>query len=424
MISYQEFIKAKTRSLSIGGFTPTNLNDNLFEFQRHCVTRACQSQKFALFLDCGMGKTICQLEWANQVSNYEGLPVLILAPLAVVGQTIREGSKFGIDVSEYGEGLIQIVNYEQIDNIDTSIYCGVVLDESSIMKSFTGKIRNKIIERFAHHKYKLCCTATPSPNDPMELGNHSEFLDQMTRTEMLSMYFVHDGGNTSKWRIKGHAIGPFYQFVSQWAIMASNPSDIGYPMEGYDLPSLNMYERQVQTEYRNNGMLFNDIAVNATNFNQELRLTLIKRVDEVVDIVNGSDENFIVWVKQNKEGEYLTKMINGAVEVKGSDTPEYKRDKLLGFADNDFRVLVTKAKIAQFGLNYQNCNNQVFAAIDFSFEGLYQAIRRSYRFGQKKPVNIYLITTDTMQNVVSAIKEKQAQFEYMQKQMINNQTNG
>jgi DNA modification methylase len=254
----------------------------------------------------------------------------------------------------------------------------------------------------------------------MELGNHSEFLNVMSRNEMLSMYFVHDGGETAKWRLKGHSTDRFWQFVSSWAVMVSKPSDLGYSNEGYCLPELNYLEHQITTSKRDNGLLFNDVAISATNFNDELRKTKEQRLNSVADIVNNSDESFIVWVKQNEEGEYLRKLIPDAIEVKGSDSPEYKEDKLLGFANNQFRVLITKTKIAQFGLNYQNCHNQIFASLDFSFEGLYQSIRRSYRFGQTKPVNIFLITTDTMQNVRESIKQKQKQFEEMQNQMQKN----
>jgi DNA modification methylase len=251
----------------------------------------------------------------------------------------------------------------------------------------------------------------------MEMGNHSEFLDVMSRTEMLAMYFVHDGGETAKWRLKGHAIDRFYQFIGQWAIMLNNPADIGFPMDGYDLPDLNLIEKEIKTEKRDNGKLFNDTAISATDFNKELRLTKVERLSEVISIVNNSDQNFIIWVKQNEEGEYLRKHIHDAIEVKGSDSPEFKEKMLIGFGRNEFRVLITKTKIAQFGMNYQNCQNQIFASLDFSFEGLYQAIRRSYRFGQEHPVNIYLITTDTMQNVVNAINQKQQQFKIMQDKM-------
>ena len=251
----------------------------------------------------------------------------------------------------------------------------------------------------------------------MELGNHSEFLDVMSRNEMLAMYFVHDGGETAKWRIKGHAQKLFYQWVGSWAIMLNKPHDIGFDMQGYHLPSLNLLERTIKTPQRNNGQLFNDAIISATNFNQELRITKLERLEEVVKIVNESDENFIIWIKQNEEGDELRRLIPKAIEVKGSDSPEYKEKMLLGFANNEFRVLITKTKIAQFGLNYQNCRNQIFASLDFSFEGLYQAIRRSYRFGQKNEVNIYLITTDTMANVKQAIDNKQKQFEIMQQEM-------
>jgi hypothetical protein len=252
----------------------------------------------------------------------------------------------------------------------------------------------------------------------MELGNHSEFLDVMSRNEMLAMYFVHDGGETAKWRIKGHAIKSFYQFVGSWAIMLNKPSDIGFEMPGFNLPSLNFIEQQIITPKRDNGTLFNDAIISATNFNAELRLTKKQRLDAVVKIVNARpDENFIVWIKQNEEGDTLKKLLPGAIEVKGSDTNEYKEKMLLGFANNEFRILITKTKIASFGLNYQNCRNQVFASLDFSFEGLYQAIRRSYRFGQKNEVNIYLITTDTMANVKQSIDHKQKQFQVMQDEM-------
>ena len=411
-MEYESFLRTKQKSHILSGFDVTNLNDGLFDFQKFIVTRALKAGKYAIFADCGLGKSFMQLEWAYQVAKHTNGQVLILAPLAVVGQTEQECIKFGIPNEK-----ITITNYEQIENIDCSIFSGVVIDESSILKSFEGATRNLIIDNFKNTPYKLACTATPSPNDPMELGNHAEFLDVMSRNEMLAMYFVHDGGETAKWRIKGHALKSFYQFVGSWSIMLSKPQDIGFNAKGYDLPALNLIEKQIKTPKRDNGELFNDAIISATNFNAELRLTKIERIEEVVSIVNNSSENFIIWIKQNEEGEYLRKLIHDAIEVKGSDSPEYKKEKLLGFAKNEFRVLITKSKIAQFGLNYQNCRNQIFASLDFSFEGLYQSIRRSYRFGQKEEVNIYLITTDTMANVKNSIDTKQKQFEIMQKEM-------
>lgn len=424
MTEYELFLEKKQKSVSLSGFDidESELNNKLFPFQKFCVKRALKAGKYGLFEDCGLGKTAQQLEWAKHVGIKTGKPVLILCPLAVAGQTIQEGIKFDNPVRFYdGSNFpIQINNYDQLDNIDTSIFGGVVLDESSILKNFEGATKNLIIEKFKDTPYKLACTATPSPNDPMELGNHSEFLDVMSRNEMLAMYFVHDGGETAKWRLKGHAIKLFYQFIGTWAIMLNKPQDIGFEMDGYALPTLNILEHQIKTGKRDNGQLFNDAIISATNFNQELRLTKTERLNKVVELINERpDENFIIWIKQNEEGEILKKLISEAVEVKGSDTDKWKEEKLLGFANNEFRILITKTKIASFGMNYQNCRNQIFASLDFSFEGLYQAIRRSYRFGQKNEVNIHLITTDTMANVNQSIRTKQKQFEIMQEEMAN-----
>ena len=422
MTDYELFLESKQKAHIFSGFDidETELNKKMFPFQKFITKRALKAGKYAIFADCGLGKTLMQLEWAHKVNEHTGKPVLILAPLAVSGQTIKEGKKFHIDVCKYdgSNSPIQISNYEQLENIDTTIFSGIVLDESSILKNFEGATKKLILDLFSKTPYKLACTATPSPNDPMELGNHSEFLDVMSRNEMLAMYFVHDGGETAKWRLKGHATKLFYQFVGSWAIMLNKPHDIGFTMTGYDLPQLNLIEKQIKTPKRDNGSLFNDAIISATNFNQELRLTKEQRLKQVVEIVNNrTDENFIIWIKQNEEGEQLKKMLPDAIEVKGSDSNEWKEKHLLGFGDNKFRILISKTKIASFGMNYQNCRNQIFASLDFSFEGLYQAIRRSYRFGQKNEVNIFLITTDTMANVKQSIDNKQKQFEIMQDEM-------
>ena len=432
MDEYQKFLQSKQKNHIFSGFNVDEgkLNANLFDFQKFIVIRALKAGKYAIFADCGLGKTLMQIEWARLVSLEVKKPVLILAPLAVTGQTIEEGKKFHIDVCKYdgSNSPIQVSNYEQLENIDCSIFGGIVLDESSILKNFEGATKKLILDLFKDTPYKLACTATPSPNDPMELGNHSEFLDVMSRNEMLAMYFVHDGGETAKWRLKGHATKLFYQFIGTWAIMLNSPKDIGFPMDGYDLPSLNIIEEQIKTPKRDNGSLFNDAIISATNFNAELRLTKEVRLNKVVEIVNSRpDENFIIWIKQNEEGDLLRKMIPDTIEVKGSDSNEWKEKHLLGFAHNEFRVLISKTKIASFGMNYQNCRNQIFASLDFSFEGLYQAIRRSYRFGQKNEVNIFLITTDTMSNVKQSIDTKQNQFKIMQDEMshaINENLNG
>lgn len=424
MQDYLKFLESKIKRVYEAGFDvdQNTLNKHLFDFQRYIVAKAVKMGKYAVFADCGLGKTLMQLEWARLVSEHTQKPVLVLCPLAVAGQTIEEGVKFGIHVeklvsmTELPNG-IYITNYDQLENINASQFSGVVLDESSILKNYEGSTKNMVIDYFQQTPYKLACTATPSPNDFMELGNHSEFLNIMPRNEMLAMYFVHDGGETAKWRLKGHCEDGFWKWVSSWAVMLTKPSDIGFNADGYNLPALNYIEKQIVTPKRDNGTLFNDVAISATDFNGELRLTKIERMTEVVDIVNNSDEPFIIWIKQNEEGDYLKKLIPDAVEVRGNDSADYKEKMLLGFAQNKFRVLITKAKIAQYGLNYQNCRNQVFASLDFSFEGLYQSIRRSYRFGQKNEVNIYIVTTDTMQNVIQSIRNKQGQFELMQRKL-------
>jgi len=412
-MEYEQFIQNKLKEIKKSGFEAAKLNDHLFPFQEWIVKRALLAGKYAIFADCGLGKTIMQLEWAHQVILHTGGNVLILAPLAVTDQTTAEAVKFNIPLDN-----IVITNYEQLDNINIDDFVGVVLDESSIIKNFMGAIREKVITGFANTPYKLACTATPSPNDPMELGNHAEFLDVMPRTQMLAMYFVNDAADTGEWRIKGHALKHFYQWVSTWAVMLNKPSDIGFNMPGYELPPLEIIDYKIETEQRGVD-LFNDIAISATDFNGELRRTMKERLTKAAEIANKSDDSFIIWIKQNEEGDYLKKLIPGAIEVKGSDIVEYKKKHLLGFAKNEFRVLITKTKIAQFGLNYQNCHNQIFASLDFSFEGLYQAMRRSYRFGQKHTVNIHIITTDTMCNVGRAIQTKQDNFITMQNEMAD-----
>lgn len=427
-MNYQEFLKQKQKSVEKSGFqvSEERLNKSLFPFQKFIVKKALSAGKYAIFADCGLGKTLMQLEWARHVSLHSNMPVLILAPLAVSGQTIQEGEKFGIKVWKWqGEWhassdsqeqeyypRIYITNYEQLEKIDASIFAGVVLDESSILKNFTGQTKRLIMSKFERTKYKLACTATPAPNDLNEVGNHSQFLDVMDAPDMRMRWFIRDEG-MNNYRIKKHAEADFYGWIGSWASVLRTPSDVGFDSDGYNLPPLKITEQKITTEKKDNGKLFNDVSVNATNFNAELRLTKVERMDEVADIVNNSDESFIIWIRQNEEGELLRSLIPDAIEVKGNDKPEIKESRLLGFARGEFRVLVTKTKIAQFGLNYQNCRNQIFASLDFSFEGLYQAIRRSYRFGQKNEVNITLITTDTMQNVIESIRKKQSEFDKM-----------
>lgn len=423
-MDYKDYLQSKIKNRIESGFeiNDDELNDNLFDFQKYCVKQALKSGRFALFEDCGLGKTLQQIEFAYQVVSRINKPALILAPLGVIGQTVNEGKKFGYDVIEIETSTfdtdlynsIYITNYDNIDNIDPYKFGCVVLDESSILKNFDGKTKQKIIDSFQNTPYKLACTATPSPNDVMELCNHAEFLNVMGRNEMLAMYFIHDGGETTKWRLKGHCKTMFWDFVSTWAVMLRNPSDIGFNDDGYNLPPLNIIEESIETKKRDNGMLFNDVSVSATTYHKEIKATVEERLNKVEEIANSSDNQYLIWIGHDEEGKILRSLIPNSIEVKGSDSKDYKKDKLLGFADKKFRVLITKLKIAQFGLNYQSCHNQIFASLDFSFESTYQGIRRSYRFGQTDEVNIYLICTDTMQNVKKTFNDKQAQFDNAQ----------
>lgn len=425
-MNYNDFLKTKSRTFIESGFECIPQWDWLYPFQKHIVKLALKKGRYAVWADCGLGKTRMQLTWAHEVVTYSHKPVLILAPLTVVEQTIQEAKAVGIKCFDYGQydgvlhNNIYITNYEQLDNIDCSIFGGVVLDESGILKNFSGAIKQKIIENFSNTQYKLACTATPSPNDELEIGNHAEFLNVMSSQDMRAIYFTTDKNivKGDKYRLKQYAVKDFYKWISTWAIMLSKPSDIGFEMDGYDLPELHFEERKVVTEKKENGKLFNDVSVSATAFNGELRLSKIERLEQVTEIIKSKpDESFIIWVKHNDEGDIIKAMIPDAVEVSGTDTNEFKKKTLLAFANGEFKVLITKIKIAGFGMNFQSCHNQIFASLDFSFESLYQAIRRSYRFGQNHSVNIFLITTDTMQNVIQSIEEKEAKFTLMQNEM-------
>ena len=402
----------------------SDINPALFDFQRFCVRKMLSIGKGAIFAGCGNGKTLMQLEWAQKVAEHENKPVLILAPLSVSRQTIAEGSRFGYTVQLYRDmtldSKIVITNYEQIENIDIDLFVGIVLDESSILKNFTGHYRRLLTERFKRTQYKLCCSATPSPNDLNEIGNHSEFLDVLDAADMRSKWFVRDEG-MNNYRLKGHAKADFYGWISSWAIMFENPADIGFTETGklFKLPKLN-YHEHVVTVAPQHGQIFATGIVNATNFNAELRNTMDERLKVVADLAKETDGQVLIWVKQNKEGEELRKLLPEAVEVKGSDSDEHKERALLDFADGKIRILISKAKICGYGMNFQSCGTQIFAAPDFSFEDFYQQVRRSYRFGRKGDVNIHLVITDTMSNTRDIILKKQQAFEEMQREINAN----
>ena len=419
-MEYQEFLKTKEKSHISSGFDieENKLNTNLFDFQKFTVKTALKKGRFAIFADCGLGKTLMQLSWAEEVFNYTGKKVLLLAPLAVVEQTKEEALKFGINLNSF-----DITNYEQLKNIDTSVYSGVVLDESSILKGRDGKLSRLIIDTFKSTPYKLACTATPSPNDHMELGQHSEFLGVMPYLEMLAMYFVHDGGETSKWRLRKHAKDDFWKFVMTWAIAIDNPKTLGFNHDGYDLPEIEYIEHIIPVE-NNTNTLFGDVAVSATELNKDLRRSLDKRIVKTNDIIQSNpDEQFIVWGLQNAETDALNKLIEESVNVQGSDKPEVKAKNLNGFAKEEFKRLITKTSIASFGMNYQQCHNMIFCSYDFKFEQFYQAVRRCYRFGQKQKVKVHLLVPESQKNVRKSILEKEQKHFEMIKEMSNYSAN-
>lgn len=418
-MSYADFIQSKAIATFAGGITvdTSELNPMLFDFQKDIVRWALAKGKAAIFAGCGDGKTAMQLEWAEQIRRRTGGRVLIVAPLAVSEQTKREGEKFGIDVNiascqEGCTDAINITNYEKLDKFDGGRFAAVVLDESSILKSFSGRIRSQIISMFQHTPYKLACTATPAPNDYMELGNHSEFLGVMKRAEMLAMYFVHDGGQTSKWRLKGHAAGLFWKWLSSWCVVVDDPKELGYPVSGYDLPGLHI--RQIVVD----GDAPVEETLTLTERRNARRESLEQRCRAAAELVNSSDEIWLCWCDLNDEGDRLKEYIDGSVNVQGSDKPAFKSEQMLNFAAGKIKCLITKPKIAGYGMNWQNCHNMIFVGISDSFEAYYQAVRRCWRFGQEQDVNVYIIISAREGSVKQNIERKEADNEKMRKHLI------
>lgn len=420
---YEDFIEKKLVRIPDSGFEATGINAMLFDFQKDIVEWACRKGKAAIFADCGMGKTPMQLEWARQVCEHTGGNVLILAPLAVAAQTKREGDKFGINVTvcrsqdDIASG-INVTNYEIMHKFDLESFAGIVLDESSILKSFTSATRNAIIDGFENTPYKLACTATPSPNDYMELGNHAEFLGAMTRTEMLAMFFIHDGGSTSKWRLKGHASEKFWDFVASWAVMIRDPKDMGYEVDGFELPELNESIVEIESGIVNESRLFNVAAEGIHEQQKAKRQTIGQRARKCADMVNESTRPWIVWCELNDESSELARLIPDAVEVRGSDSPEFKEDAMLGFTDGKYRVIVTKPSICGFGMNWQHCSDMVFCGLSNSYEQYYQAIRRCYRFGQTRPVNVHIVVSELERGIVDNVMRKKNDASDMEDAMI------
>lgn len=413
-MTYSAFLQSKRIVDVATGFHAEHLNPALFQWQKDVTCWALKRGRAALFEDCGLGKTPQQLEWARQVCEHTGGNVLILAPLAVSYQTKHEGDKFGIPVTVCKDQFdvkpgINVTNYEKLQHFSPKEFSGVVLDESSILKSYTGKIRTQIIESFNQTPFRLACTATPAPNDYMELGNHAEFLGVMSRVEMLATFFTHDGGETSKWRLKGHAETEFWKWLASWAVYIRKPSDLGYSDDDFELPEKIETLHQIEG-FAAEGYLFPMPAATLEEQRKVKRNSLASRVKACADLVNSKAFGYwVVWAELNDEADMLEKSIRGAVQIAGSDSASEKEWKLIEFSRGQFRVLVTKASIAGFGMNWQHCNQMAFVGLSHSYEDLYQAVRRCWRFGQKNIVDIHLFMVDGEQAILENLKRKEAE---------------
>lgn len=424
-MDYLEFLKSKNHIAAASGFEPEDrISEKLFEWQADIVRWACKRGKACIFADCGLGKTAMQLEWARQVKMHTNGRVLILAPLTVGAQTVEEGVKFSIEVaqvrdeSECADKGIYVTNYEMASHFCLEHFDAVVLDESSILKSHDSKTRIALTEALIPVRYILCCTATPSPNDQMELGTHAEIVGAMKRSEMLAMFFVHDGGDTSKWRLKGHAEKDFYRWMATWAVMLSKPSDIGYSDEGFELPALNIEANIIGSDEASEGRLFSVPEQGLKAQRQARKESLSKKVEAIASMVNESKEQWCVWCDYNEESAALAKAIPDAVEVKGSDKAEHKSDAMLGFASGKYRVIVSKPSICGFGMNWQNCHNEAFCGLSFSYEQFYQAVRRCWRFGQENPVNAHIFSSLRESSTVETINRKEEKMQATKNGMI------
>jgi superfamily II DNA or RNA helicase len=434
--SYESFLAQKAPRIQEVGFEAGELNPRLFAWQGQLVRWALRLGRAALFADCGLGKTPMQSEWANQVARHTGGEVLILAPLAVASQTIAEGKKFGIDIAyakSAGEisGPLTVTNYERLDGFDPKRFAGVVLDESSILKAFSGKTKVALVEAFAETQFKLACTATPSPNDVMELGNHCEFLGVMSSHEMLARWFINDTMAAGKYRLKGHAEADFWRWVVSWASCLSGPQDLldgnGQPYDGsgYELPGLEVVEHVVEgpAPEADSGELVHVPVLTATTLHKEMRRTVEERADRAAELVaKEKKEPWVIWCNTDYEADALVERLPKAIEVRGSHKAEVKEERLRAFSAGKERVLITKPSIAGFGLNWQHCARMAFVGLSYSYEAFYQALRRSYRFGQKRPVVAHVICARTEAGVRSTVARKQEEHRRLQRRMVQVQS--
>lgn len=430
---YERFLASKRRVVHATGLKlDVPLNPSLFPFQAAVTRWALRRGRAALWLDTGLGKSVCAIEWARVVcatrEPADSGRVLILTPLCVAQQFVREGERIGVTVNlcrepEDVKPGINVTNYDRLERFVGLPWDGVVLDESSILKDATSATRNALIEGFRDVKFKLACSATPAPNDHTEIGNHAEFLGVMTRIEMLSMFFVHDGETTQEWRLKGHARADFWEWVAGWAMAIRKPSDLGFEDDGYNLPPLRLLEHICEANAadmaREAGLLFGYEARTLSDLRAARKASLGDRVAKVAEMVSASDEPWLVWCDMNAESEALSKLIPGAVEVTGSMPAEKKESAIMAFVNGDVRVMVTKPSIAGSGLNLQRCSKMAFAGLSFSWEQFYQAIRRCYRFGQTKPVEAHIVTSSAELAVLQSIKRKQTDADAMAVGMIS-----
>lgn len=400
-MDYQRFVTEKLRAHQAHGFAASAGDYALFDHQQVLTEWAVRKGRVAIGADTGLGKTRMEIAWADIMARETGQPVLILTPLAVAEQTRREGARMDIDVvhartaADVGAARIVVTNYDRLHRFDARGFGAVVLDESSIIKHHDAKTLGVLMEAFSATPYRLCATATPAPNDWTELGTHAEFLGVCTRAEMLAEFFTHDGGETQKWRLKGHARGLFWRWVSSWMAMIQSPADLGFDASAYALPALHVEQVTVESDQAAaDGDLFAREAQTLSERRQARRDSLRHRVAACADLVNASDETWVIWCELNAEGDALRAAIPDAVEIRGSDPAEDKEQALVDFADGHIRVLITKPKIAGFGLNWQHCNQVAFVGVIDSYEAYYQAVRRCWRFGQKREVTAYLFVSE------------------------------
>lgn len=421
-LDYLSFLQSKASVIADSGVNPQDTHPRLFDWQSQVVKWALRRGRAAIFADCGMGKTLMQIEWAKQI----GKRVLIVAPLSVAEQTIEEASGIGVDIryTSHPQDIdgIWITNYQKLHHFIGTHYDAIVLDESSILKSLDGKTRTMLIQEFSTIQHRLCCTATPAPNDLSELANHSEFLGAMSRVEMLATFFVHDSERSGSdgWRLKGHAKEAFWQWMAQWAIYIRRPSDLGYPDDKFQLPKLSINCDVVEVDVRQEGCLFPGLTGGIKGRSEMRRLTINDRVNRAVEIIKSSDDQWLIWCKLNDEGRLIHKALQGeSVLIEGAtdddDKVAFERRWRLG----QVKTLISKPSMFGFGLNWQHCRNVMYLGMDDSFEQYYQSVRRCWRFGQRRDVNVVIITSDAETAIVENINRKEQQAMEMAESIVS-----